>query len=1110
MILSSCGGEGTTTDSSVETPVDSGPLFKQLTPAETGIDFSNNITEDNDVNYMIYDGMYQGAGAAAGDFNNDGLPDLFFTGNQVSDRLYLNKGNLKFEDITEQAGVAGGHGWSAGASLADVNGDGWLDIYVNRFLLAGDPELRRNLLYINNGDLTFTESAEAYGLADKGYSVTTTFFDVDRDGDLDAYVVNQPPNKLELKMELNGKVDYKYTDRLYRNNGDNTFTEVTKAAGIVNYAYGLSASVTDFNRDGWPDIYIACDYDEPDLFYMNNGKGQFNNVIDISMRHISTFSMGSDVADINNDGFADLMVVDMVAEDNQRIKANMSGMNPEKFWKLAANGYHYQYMFNALQLNNGNGFYSEIAQMAGVSNTDWSWSTLLADYDNDGYRDLLITNGLKRDVRNKDYEIWRKKYVGELKEKARAEGKTKLDVDLVSLLDKAPRAQISDYIFKNNGDLTFAKKSDEWGFDRKGISQGAAYADLDGDGDLDLAINTMDEPSIVYENRAIQQQRGNYLRVAFEGLYQNPKGIGAEVEIQYGNQKQFAENYTGRGYMSSSESSVHFGLGDVEQVDRVIVRWPYGKQQTFTNVAVNQVLQVKNAEATETAQYTPTMNPPLFQDVTRQTGLDHNHRENQHDDFAVETLLPHRMSTLGPSLAAGDVNGDKREDFYVGGAIGQAGELFIQQPNGTFKAGSKKAWYADANQEDMGAVFFDADNDKDLDLYVVSGGNEHEDGSLAQTDRLYLNDGKGNFKRSGNIPVIRNSGSCVTAADFDQDGDQDLFVGGRQMPGKYPFPTSSYILQNNGSGVFTDISADVAPMLENLGMVTQALWTDFNADGQLDLLIAGEWMPLTFMQNEGGLFTDVTAKMGMENTTGWWNSLAAADMDGDGDTDYIAGNLGLNIKYKASEEEPFSVFANDFDDNGVLDIVLSYYNEGTCFPLRGRQCSSDQMPFIKKKFPSYNAFAEATLEDVYGEELEESLNYHAKQFASVYLENDNGQFTLKKLPPQAQISSIYAIIPFDFDRDGNKDLLIAGNNYNREVETTRSDASIGLYMRGDGQGGFKPVNVLASGFSALTDVKDAVIVKQANGAPMVVTCSNNGPIQHFFINPSWQKPVANR
>ncbi len=1072
-------------------------LFEEIPSSQSGLTFNNKIIDSEDFNYFIYDGMYQGAGVGVGDVNNDGLLDIYFAGNQVKSKLYLNKGNFQFEDVTDKAGVDGGQGWCTGVAMADVNSDGWLDIYVCRFLYHERPDLTSNLLYINNGDGTFTEKAQEYGVADPELSIAATFFDYDKDGDLDLFVVNQPPNNREFRPSYATRdlgfvnsilKEGKWSSRLYRNEGGK-FVDVTRQAGMINFGYGLAAVVGDVDGDGWEDLYEAFDYEGSDRLYINQQNGTFKDEILGMIRHTSNFSMGTDIADFNNDGYLDIYVADMLAQDNFRQKANMGGMDPEKFWALVETGQHYQYMRNCLQLNNGNGTFSEIAQLAGVDKTDWSWATLFADFDGDGWKDLLVTNGIKKDVRNKDFLNEAEKIVEQRRQKLLAENSQLTMIPALDLVEKAPSTKLSNYLFRNNKDLTFTNVANDWGLGRVSFSQGAAYADFDGDGDLDLVVSNMDEEPFLYRNNS----KTNWLQVKLEGNKGNPQGFGAKVILHSQDGGIQFQQYTPyRGYMSCMLGNLYFGLADRTTIEKVEVIWPDGKAQSFSSVKANQVLVCRQTDA-RPATPKPFEEKYYFEDITAQTGIDFVHRENNFDDYLKEVLLPHKMSQFGPGIAVGDIDADGLDDFFVSGAAGQAGVIYRQILPGKFR--KYFSFDADRAHEDLGALFFDADLDGDLDLYVASGGNEFAEGSPLLQDRLYLNQ-KGNFTKSKDaLPELKTSTATVAAGDFDGDGDEDLFVGGRVTPGKYPTVPKSYLLLNEG-GKFS-VANGLAQGIERIGMVSSVLWTDYNNDSKLDLILAGEWMPLTVFRNEGGRFTNQTQALGLGQTNGLWNSLMGADFDNDGDIDYIVGNYGLNSKFSASEKYPFHVYANDFDKSGTLDIVLAYYIDGQCYPVRGRQCSSQQMPALKKKFPNYTSFASSDLYKIYdSESLGSAIHHQAFTLASTVFVNEGGRFTAKTLPIEAQISSVYGFWIDDFDSDGLLDVLLGGNFYAPEVETGRQDASIGLMLKGKGDGTFSVVSNFESGIFIPEDVKSmSLIARGKDMLPMLLVGNNNGRLQ---------------
>ena len=1070
-------------------------LFKIQSPDVTGIDFTNVVTESDSLNYFKFPYIYMGGGVAIGDINNDGFEDIFFTSNQKDNKLYLNKGHLNFEDITSKAGVAGNSLWNTGVTMVDINNDGLLDIYVS---ISGLTANRKNQLYINNGDLTFTEEAEKYGIADNGNTTQASFLDYDKDGDLDLYVANYPPAKPSAPIAYyKFKMDhpkFDESDHLYKNNGNNTFTDVTLEAGILNHGLTLSANVGDFNQDGYPDIYVSNDFTSPDYFYINNKKGGFNDVSKEALNHTSLYGMGGDIADYNNDGLLDLIQLDMTAEDNRRLKANMSGMNPQSFWETVKNGMHYQYMQNSLQLNRGfddKGHlkFSEVSRIAGMSTTDWSWSALFADLNNDGFKDVYITNGSRRDVNNTDYfkKLNKKTHFG-----------VQLTIDDI---ENIPSEKIENYAFKNNGDLSFTKKSKDWGLNLKGFSNGIAYGDLDNDGDLDLVINNLDSVATVYKNTQSDQKLNNFIRFKLNGPKNNTLGLGTKIEIKSKGKNQFQEFYLTRGFQSSVESIVHFGVAHLNTIDTVNIIWPDGKKQLIKNLKTNKLYTLNYNKAALNNLPTKNQSSLLFKVLTDKNILNYTHKESDFDDYAKQPLLPYSLSKLGPKMAAADVNNDGLTDVFIGNAKGTPGTLFLQQSNGSFKLKLNNSFKKDAHFEDMGVAFFDADGDGDMDLYVVSGSYEVQNQNNLQ-DRLYLNNGKGTFTRAlKNLPKITASGSVVKPADFDNDGDIDLFIGGRVVPNKYPNPADSYLLENKGKGVFKNVTKQKAPQLEKLGLVTDAIWTDINNDKKPDLIITGEWMPITILQNLGKDFKNITAQSNLENLTGWWSSIAGADFDKDGDTDYIVGNLGLNYKSQATKKEPFEVYAKDFDKNGSLDIVLSYYNKGKLYPVRGRSCSSNQNPEVAKKFPTYNEFSIAEVNQVYGEEaLKSALHYQAKNFASGYVENlGNGKFKFTKLPNLAQLSSINKIIIADYDNDNNLDFLVAGNLYESEIETPRNDSSVGLLLKGNGKGHFKVVDRMKSGFYAPCDVKDMITISTKNNSKLIIIASNRDKLKMIKV-----------
>ena len=1078
------------------------PLFQKLSSEKTNLTFENTLKESDTLNYFLYPYIYMGGGVSVGDFNNDGLTDIYLVGNMVPDRLYLNRGNFSFEDVTEISNTGGDNRWKLGSTVCDINNDGLPDIYV---CVSGLSTNHENLLFVNqgvnkDGIPVFKEEAKIYGINDPGMSTQATFFDYDNDGDMDLYVANYPITSFKatpyVYKQMMRNVRWIDSGHLYRNNGDSTFTDVTKESGLLAFGLTLSATVGDFNQDGFKDLYISNDFTCPDYFYFNNGDGTFSDKAGEVLGQTSFYGMGADVADYNNDGLLDIMQIDMAPEDNKRAKMNMSSMTPEDFEDMVKEGLHYQYRYSTLNLNQGilkNNlpFFTNAAWIAGVTSTDWSWAALFADFDLDGWKDLYITNGSRRDMNNADYfnKIGKTDYFSKGSDKS----------ELLKQAINMPSKPLTNYIFRNNGDLTFTRYNKQWNITEPSFSNGVAYADLDNDGDLDLIVNNIDQKALIYKDNASETKSGNYLKIKFDGTSNNKMGIGSIVTIWLNRKKQMSELTLTRGYLSSVEPILYFGVAKDQIIDSLKVLWGDGKVQLLTNIPANQCLTLSAANA-KPVQKKEEIKSSIFKEITENAQLEFVHKENVFDDYKNQVLLPYKLSQLGPDIAESDINNDKLDDFFIGNASGSSGKLFVQNMDGSFRV-QKGPWEQDSIYEDEGCLFFDADNDGDPDLFVVSGGNEFPAGSDNYNSRLYLNNGEGNFTKSKDaIPLITTSGSCVKSIDFDNDGDLDLFIGGRQVPGKYPFPARSYILENrtiNGVVKFADVTKETAPDLLNAGMVTSAFCGDIDNDHWTDLVIAGEWMPVCKYKNIHGKFK----KTIIEGTKGWWFSINGADFDKDGDIDLVAGNLGLNCMYKASKDKTFDVYAADFDKDGKWDIVLSYYQGNKQFPLRDRDSFIRQNPGIALKFPTYEEFGEATVSDIYTQKaLDESLHLQAETFASCYFENDGkGNFKMHKFPNEAQLSSINDIIVDDFNNDGNADILAAGNLFNMEIVTPRNDGSIGVYMEGDGKGGFKAKPTGETGFFAPKDVKSLALIKLKTGDKLVLVGNNNEKLQIFKI-----------
>lgn len=1017
------------------------PLFTIVDHTQTNIHFTNTIKEDLYFNFLNYSYIYNGAGVAVGDINNDGLEDLYFSSNQGSNKLYLNQGGFTFKDITLEANVSDEKGWSTGVSMIDVNNDGWLDIYVCKSGSLNSHEQRKNKLYINQTDNTFKESAKEYGLDHYGFSIQAYFFDYDNDADLDMYLVNHRQdfqNNTSINQFVQQNKEAYNSDQLFRNEGG-FFSNVTTGAGIENKAWGLSASIGDFNNDHLLDVYVANDFLEPDFLYINQGDGTFKDEILQRFNHISANSMGSDFADINNDLRPDLIVLDMLAEDHIRSKENMASMSTANFNLLVNMGYHRQYMSNMLQLNNGNGTFSEIGQLAQIAKTDWSWAPLIADFDNDGFKDLFVTNGIAHDLSNQDF-----------RNQMRNNIRNRKKVSLEEAINMMPSSKLSNYIFKNNTDLTFSNVTREWGLQIKKNTNGAIYADLDNDGDLDMVVNNQEDKAQIYQNNSAN----NYLVFSFVGNERNRNAIGSKVNVYANGLQQSKELFLSRGYQSSVTNKLHFGLGSLSKIDSVEVIWPNGTLQVLPSLKANTHITLEERTAKKQKNL-PKKSDTLFEDIDpKSIGVHFKQMENPYNDFDLQLLLPQKQSEISNPMAVADVNNDGLDDFFVGNAKGAKAALFLQEEGGSFKEHHPQLFESEKGYEDTDAEFIDIDGDNDLDLYVTSGGYEFKGDDPLLQDRLYLNDGHGNYRKSRNLPKLFSNTKGIAAADYDQDGDMDIFVGGRVKHGQYPLADNSYLLENK-NGQFTNVTSQIIPGVLDLQMVNDALFSDFDNDGDKDLIVVGEWMTIVFFENKNQEFVKRDMDS-LKDIPGWYQHIVEADMDSDGHMDYVIGNWGDNTKFHPSPEKPLYVYADDFDGNATFDIALSKLSNGKLLPVRGKECSSEQTPFLNAKLKTYKEFASSSLSEIYGQEqLDSASRFKVSNFKSLILKNKgDGSFSVQELPNHAQLGPSLGIEVFDIDDDGRLDIFGVGNVYDAEVETIRYDASKGYILTANGKGGY--------------------------------------------------------
>lgn len=1064
-------------------------LFQLLSPETTGVNFVNTVPENDTLNQFLYHYIFNGAGVATGDINNDGLPDLVFTANEKPAVVYLNKGDFKFEDITAKSGIKTS-GWMSGVTMADVNNDGWLDIYICKSGPESRNDDRRNYLFINNKNNTFSESSAAWGVNDPGNATNATFFDMDNDGDLDMYLGNHADrffSEINVPFTRKLSMDVHNQQHLFRNDGGK-FTDISEAAGVAAMGYALSVTAADFNRDGFTDLYVCNDYHIPDYYYVNNGNGTFTEAFESSFKHSSTNSMGSDVADYDNDGWLDLVTLDMLADEPRRFQL-MGGPKDLDFFQVAIkNHYGYQYMHNTLQTNTGAGHFSDLGFLNGIARTDWSWSPLFADLDNDGLTDLFITNGYYRDVTNLDFMIYQRR-------KLEQTGKPATQKEILQMV---PFEKLSNYAYKNDGDYKFENKAEEWGLDELTHSTGSAYADLNNDGQLDLIVCNQGDPVQIYRNTG----KGNYLRIRCSGSgNQNAFGYGCKIVSVLNGQTHITEMQATHGYQSSSEPIIHLGLGKSDHFDELTIVWPGGAFQTLKNVKANQLLTLKSTDAAGHYEF-PASKEFSFTDITEMCGLQFTHDEKDNPDFKREPLLPHRFTKLGPGIASGDVNGDGLADLLITNARESVGpKLFVQNSSGKYTLNASQPWSIMNDVDVLGALIFDCDNDGDQDIYLVAGGSEYEGPSDKYRHRIFKNDGKGKFTEAADaIPQINTSGSCITAADIDADGDLDLFVAGRLNPGKYPnLDIRSYLLRNDG-GHFTDITSFIAPELAKAGMVCAAVFSDFNNDNKPDLVLAGEWMPVVFMRNTGDRFV-VEGSAGTRDLPGWFNSILPVDIDNDGDLDFIAGNKGENSFVQTSMDNPLKIYWSDLDGNGIQDIWMTYMKQGKEYPLFQLDEMGKAYPkFISKKYTTYTDFSTKTADEIFGAENMAKNRLKASTFASLLLINNNGTFEIKELPRRAQSAPIYGMYAADVDGNGFDDIIAIGNSYSPRVTHGRDDAFNGFVLYNNA-GQLTYSDGMQNGFLFSGDAKSLVATPDNDQMLRLVAAQNNGPAKVFKPRP---------
>ena len=1103
LFLISCGGAS-------DKATENGRLYTLMSSDVTGVDFVNQVDYTDDFNPYIYKNFYNGAGVAIGDINNDGLSDILFAGNLEPNKLYLNKGNWEFEDITEKAGVASEGVWSTGVSFVDINSDGFLDIYVCK---SGTPvgDNRHNEFFVNNGDLTFSEQAKDFGIADLGLSVHAAFFDYDKDGDLDCYLLNNSirsvggydliKDQREIRDSLGGNKLYRNDSYFLDDSKDDikvSFTDVSEEAGIYGsqIGFGLGVAIGDVNRDGWQDIFVSNDFFEKDYLYINMGDGTFEEELENFIGEISLGSMGADIADLNNDGFPEIFVTEMLPENDARMKTTAVLEGWDKYQLNLSRGYYRQFPRNVLQLNNGGSSFSEIGRYSGVYATDWSWGALILDMDNDGFKDLYVANGIYKDLTDHDYinyisnpAVMRKVLVDKT-------------MGAAELFDQVPSNPIVNYAFHNQQDLTFENKAESWGLNEPSFSNGSAYGDLDNDGDLDLVVNNINMPSFLYRNNTELELNNQYLVFKLEGEKPNTFALGTKITLKGPDLYLYQEAAPFRGFQSTVDPRVHFGLGQREIVDSVIVEWPNSQVTVLTNVNTSQIISLNQVDATGDSNSDLLISPgnQIFKETTDAERWSYLHSENDFIDFDRERLLFHMRSSEGPSMCKADVNGDGLEDVFIGGSRNERSALLLQQPNGSFRESNQSTWQTDEKSEHTDCQFLDMDGDGDLDLYVTSGGNEYSASSTALIDHIYINNGKGDFSKS--VAPVRNyrfeSISCIDVADFDGDNDPDIFVGGRSKALLYGVPVNGHILKNDGNGNYSDVTKEIAPDLEKIGHITDALWFDFDGDSDEDLALVGEWMSVTILENDGGRFVDVTAKSNLDSTNGLWYSLEKADLDGDGDLDLVAGNMGLNSRFKASRSKPITMHVNDFDQNGTVEQIISVYEGENSYPLVLRDDLLMQIPGLKKKYLEYHNYKEQSVEDIFSpEQLSNAIEHRVYETRTSIIENlGDGTFELKALPTRAQLSVIYAIEIGDFNKDGKQDILLGGNLSKAKPETGIYHGSYGELFLGDGMMNFTSTSYHDSGFFVKGEIRDFITIKRGSDE-LVLTAVNNDTLRVF-------------